>query len=123
MHSLNLSNCGLSALPGAVGQLGGLRVLRLNHNKLTSLPPELGQLLELQVLSVNNNQLTTLPGKAMIVLALVQSCRSTRVVGGTKRQMLALAPLQRLPAMLGKLTIHAGSCLWGEPGAAQVKFL
>jgi hypothetical protein len=40
LKSLNLSSCGLAVLPAAVGQLGGLRVLRLNHNKLVSLPPE-----------------------------------------------------------------------------------
>eukprot|EP00878_Enallax_costatus_P012029 GHUV01012560.1.p1 GENE.GHUV01012560.1~~GHUV01012560.1.p1 ORF type:complete len:820 (+),score=326.73 GHUV01012560.1:341-2800(+) len=63
VHSLNLSSCGLSALPSAVGQLGSLRVLRLNQNKLTSLPVELGDLVELEVLSVNNNQLSTLPAE------------------------------------------------------------
>lgn len=40
LKSLNLSSCGLGVLPAAVGQLGGLRVLRLNHNKLVSLTPE-----------------------------------------------------------------------------------
>lgn len=65
LHSLNLSSCGLSALPSAVGQLSSLKILRLNQNKLTSLPAELGDLLELEVLSVNNNQLLTLPGEAI----------------------------------------------------------
>lgn len=64
LFNLNLSACGLAALPGAVGQLASLHVLRINYNKLTSLPPELGLLSELEVLSVNHNQLTTLPGEA-----------------------------------------------------------
>lgn len=63
LKSLNLSSCGLGVLPAAVGQLGGLRVLRLNHNKLVSLTPELGLLTELEVLSANHNQLVTLPAE------------------------------------------------------------
>jgi hypothetical protein len=59
LFNLNLSSCGLAALPAAVGQLASLHVVRLNHNKLTSLPPELGQLTELEVLSVNHNQVGT----------------------------------------------------------------
>jgi hypothetical protein len=62
LFNLNLSSCGLTALPAAVGQLAPLHVLRLNHNKLTSLPPELGLLSELEVLWCNHNGLTTLPG-------------------------------------------------------------
>lgn len=63
LFNLNLSSCGLVALPSAIGQLVSLHVLRLNHNKLTSLPQELGHLSELEVLSINHNQLTTLPGQ------------------------------------------------------------
>jgi hypothetical protein len=44
LRSLNLSSCGMAVLPAAVGQLAGLRVLRLNHNKLSSLPPEVRSL-------------------------------------------------------------------------------
>jgi len=33
LTSLNLSSCGLAAVPSAVGQLTTLKVLRLNHNR------------------------------------------------------------------------------------------
>eukprot|EP00775_Hariotina_reticulata_P011345 gene11345-11494_t len=63
LTSLNLSSCGLAAVPSAVGLLSTIKVLRLNHNRLTSLPPDIGQLHDLEVLSANHNQLATLPGE------------------------------------------------------------
>lgn len=62
IRSLNLVNCGLSALPAAIGALTTLRVLRVSHNKLTVLPTELGQLHLLEMLAADANLLTAVPG-------------------------------------------------------------
>ncbi len=62
LRQLNLSHCGLTSLPGAVGALSSLRALLLSHNKLTTLPMQLGTLKHLQILAVDNNLLTTIPG-------------------------------------------------------------
>lgn len=62
LRQLNMSGCGLTALPGAVGSLSSLRALLLSHNRLTTLPMQLGTLKHLQILAVDNNLLTTIPG-------------------------------------------------------------
>ena len=62
MRNMNLSHCGLSTLPPAIGQLVTLRILRLSHNRLAALPPDLSKLLHLEVLAADHNQLATVPG-------------------------------------------------------------
>eukprot|EP00198_Chlamydomonas_reinhardtii_P013397 XP_001702734.1 predicted protein [Chlamydomonas reinhardtii] len=63
LANMNLSSCGLTALPAAVGALGSLRILRLSHNRLASLPPELSGLSSLEVLAADHNLLTALPAE------------------------------------------------------------
>jgi Leucine-rich repeat (LRR) protein len=62
LRNLNLSHCGLSALPPAVGAVSALRILRVSYNKLSALPAELQALSELEVLAADHNQLTSIPG-------------------------------------------------------------
>jgi hypothetical protein len=62
LRVLNLSGCGLVALPGVIAALSELQELRLVGNRLKLLPPELGQLRALRVLAADSNELTILPG-------------------------------------------------------------
>lgn len=62
LRSLNLSSCGLFALPSDIGCLTNLRELRLNDNKLPQLPKELSRLVFLKRLVADNNMLTAIPG-------------------------------------------------------------
>lgn len=62
LRSLNLSSCGLFALPSDIGRLGALRELRLSDNRLIALPKEVGQLMHLRRLVADNNMLTAIPG-------------------------------------------------------------
>lgn len=52
------------ALPGSVGALASLVILRLSHNRLATLPLELGALAALEVLAADHNALTAVPGAA-----------------------------------------------------------
>ncbi len=61
LRNLNLSHCGLSALPPAVGAVRTLRLLRLSYNKLSSLPAELQALTGLEVLAADHNLLASIP--------------------------------------------------------------
>ncbi|KXZ56156.1 hypothetical protein GPECTOR_1g133 [Gonium pectorale] len=63
LANLNLSSCGLTSLPAAVGALTPLRILRLSHNRLAALPPELSALSALEVLAADHNQLTAIPAE------------------------------------------------------------
>jgi Leucine-rich repeat (LRR) protein len=65
LRNLNLSHCGLSALPPAVGAVSALRILRVSYNKLSALPAELQALSELEVLAADHNQLTSIPGRGV----------------------------------------------------------
>ena len=57
---LDINN--LSSLPSKIGNLINLEELSLGHNNLSSLPPEIGSLVNLQVLGLGDNNLTpTLP--------------------------------------------------------------
>jgi Leucine-rich repeat (LRR) protein len=62
LRNLNLSHCGLSALPPAVGAVSALRILRVSYNKLSAMPAELQELSELEVLAADHNQLMSIPG-------------------------------------------------------------
>jgi len=62
LRSLNLSSCGLFALPSDIGRLAALRELRLSDNRLIALPKEVGQLMHLRRLVADNNMLTAIPG-------------------------------------------------------------
>ncbi|KAL0020138.1 hypothetical protein WJX77_006173 [Trebouxia sp. C0004] len=61
LRSLNLSSCGLFALPSDIGRLAALRELRLSDNRLIALPKEVGQLMHLRRLVADNNMLTAIP--------------------------------------------------------------
>ncbi|KAL3158162.1 hypothetical protein ABBQ32_011754 [Trebouxia sp. C0010 RCD-2024] len=62
LRSLNLSSCGLFALPPDISCLTNLRELRLSGNRLANLPRELGRLVSLKRLVADNNLMTTIPG-------------------------------------------------------------
>ncbi|KAG2446236.1 hypothetical protein HXX76_000828 [Chlamydomonas incerta] len=63
LANMNMSSCGLTSLPAAIGALASLRILRLSHNRLAALPPELSGLSHLEVLAADHNQLTALPAE------------------------------------------------------------
>lgn len=65
LRSLNVSNCGLFALPSDIGRLTTLRELRLSDNRLVALPKELGRLMHLRRLVADNNMLTAIPGNML----------------------------------------------------------
>jgi hypothetical protein len=56
LRNLNLSHCGLSTLPPAVGAVSALRILRVSYNKLSALPSELQALSELEVSASGGSQ-------------------------------------------------------------------
>jgi hypothetical protein len=63
LRVLNLSYCGLAALPPAVSMLRSLQELRVVGNSLKMLPKELGLLTNLRVLAADSNELAILPGE------------------------------------------------------------
>eukprot|EP00808_Paulinella_micropora_P003517 g72648.t1 len=68
------SSCLLSALPGWLGQLSGLRKLMLAHNRLTSLPPELARCQELELVRLSDNRLTS-PSALLSILSQLPKLR------------------------------------------------
>lgn len=61
---LNVSNNKLDgALQSQVGQLKNLKVLNLSNNEFTGVPAEIGQLKNLEILNLSNNKLTGLPNE------------------------------------------------------------
>ena len=69
LRSLNLSGCGLFALPSDISRLTNLRELRLSDNRLAHLPKELGRLVFLKRLVADNNLMTAIPGSPSAALA------------------------------------------------------
>lgn len=63
LRSLNLSNCGLSAIPSDVGQLTSLRELRMSDNTITQLPKDISKLVHLKRLVADHNLLSAIPGR------------------------------------------------------------
>ncbi|EIE23713.1 hypothetical protein COCSUDRAFT_41874 [Coccomyxa subellipsoidea C-169] len=61
LRVLNLSSCGLSALPPGIGALTNLRELRVSGNKLAGLTSEIGSLRKLHRLVADSNLLTSIP--------------------------------------------------------------
>lgn len=61
---LNVSNNKLDgALQSQIGQLKNLKVLNLSNNEFTGVPAEVGQLKNLEILNLSNNKLTGLPNE------------------------------------------------------------
>ncbi len=58
---INMSNFGLTTMPGDIGKLTAIKSLCLGYNKLTSLPPEIGKCSSLVYLSLYHNPLTAFP--------------------------------------------------------------
>ncbi|WFD30025.1 orotidine-5'-phosphate decarboxylase [Malassezia sp. CBS 17886] len=61
LHVLNLSHCGLPALPSSLSPLRSLKALVLSHNAITALPSVFPYLPELNTLVLSWNTLTALP--------------------------------------------------------------
>lgn len=61
--ALDLSNSGMTSLPGEIGNLKKLSRLCLAFNQLSELPKEISRLKNLTVLDLGNNRLTELPGE------------------------------------------------------------
>lgn len=59
LHTLELKNCNLSLLPGAVCRLSNLRSLDLSQNKLTELPRTIVKLINLQSLDLRGNPINS----------------------------------------------------------------
>ena len=72
LRSLNLSSCGLFALPADISRLINLRELRLSDNRLAQLPKELGRLAHLKRLVADNNAMTAIPGVTLHVCPVQQ---------------------------------------------------
>ncbi len=75
LRSLNLSSCGLFALPSDIGRLTTLRELKLSDNRLIQLPKELGCLVHLRRLVADNNMLTAIPGKLAPLHCIALQCQ------------------------------------------------
>jgi len=115
---LNLSNQGLTSIPGGVfnqtnleelnvshnsltgaiqsqiGQLKNLKVLNASYDKMTGVPAEIGQLQNLQILDLSYNQLTGLPNelgnlKNLKTLNLAGNNYSTQDLAGIKSKLPA----------------------------------
>lgn len=63
LRSLNLSSCGLSAIPSDIGRLTSLRELRMSENIIAQLPKDISKLVHLKRLVADHNQLMAIPGK------------------------------------------------------------
>ncbi|AEK46021.1 leucine-rich repeat domain-containing protein [Amycolatopsis mediterranei] len=90
---LTLLRCGLTALPGDIGQLSRLRYLDVDDNQLTALPDSIGQLRQLEHLNVMRNRLRDLPEP----LFDLPSLRSLNLIAN--EFSAAPAGLRRLPAL------------------------
>jgi len=65
LTSLDLSHCGLEALPKEIGLATALEELRLSGNALTSLPVEVASLRRLRTLDLSDNALSAVPDAAL----------------------------------------------------------
>ena len=70
VHTLDVSNNALQALPAEIGGCVRLRVVRLNGNQLTKLPEEITDCKLIEELYVSENRITTLPKKIGTMLCL-----------------------------------------------------
>ena len=61
LENLNLSNCGIMFLPGAISGCDSLRWLSLEANQILFLPNSFGRLYRLESLNLNNNHISSLP--------------------------------------------------------------
>lgn len=90
LRDLDLSSCGLQALPEEIAALPDLESLRLGNNSLEALPPQIGGCRALARLDVSSNRLLALPPE------LVQLARLQRV--DAKNNFIT-----RVPPCLGHL--------------------
>jgi hypothetical protein len=107
LRNINLSSCGLSALPPAVGGITSLKILRVSHNKLAVLPPELRALTGLEVLSADHNQLAALPPE----LRFCSSLRELQLEGNK-----LTTPVLDMRALTGLQSLQVGGPGGGRGG-------
>ena len=88
---LDLSERGLTWLPGEISQLTAPKTLNLTGNRLKELPPEIGQLASLQTLNLTGNRLTALPAEIGELINL-------------RTLVLDVNKLTALPPEIGRLT-------------------
>ncbi|MFA6072398.1 MAG: leucine-rich repeat domain-containing protein [Janthinobacterium sp.] len=92
---LNLSNNQLTgAVQSQIGNLQNLRVLNLRNNLMTGVPAEIGQLQNLQVLDLSNNKLTGLPNE----LGNLKNLKTFNISGNSYSAADLNTIIERLPA-------------------------
>jgi hypothetical protein len=112
LEELNLSFCGLRALPEGIGAMAGLRKLGLRHNEgLTALPEGLWSLVGLEDLSLVHCNMMVLP-EGVVGLAGLRALDLRCNMG-----------LTTLPAGLGRLRNLKVLYLVGCPGLAALRSL
>lgn len=77
LRSLNISNCGLSAISSDVGRLTNLRELRMNDNVISQLPKEISCLVHLKRLVADHNLLAAVPGIYLVFDACMHALCNT----------------------------------------------
>ncbi len=94
------------AIPAALGELDGLRRLRLSDNRLGGgIPPELGRLERLILLALDDNELTGAPPPALGGLARLESLdlSGNRLAGALPGAWAELWSLRRLALLDNRL--------------------
>jgi internalin A len=102
---LDLSNQNLTILPPEIGELRGLRELRLSLNQLKILPPEIGQLTSLTSLDLSHNQLKILPPEIGQLIKLVEVDLSSNKLEFLPSQITQLKALKQLEAHSNKIRL------------------
>ncbi|XP_014331554.1 leucine-rich repeat-containing protein 69 [Xiphophorus maculatus] len=90
--------------PDAIGHLGNLVVLNLNHNNIQRLPPEIGRLRKLQQLSMLDNKLEELPGEVGCLKKLSELNLTFNNLSRLPRQLYFCRNLIKLYAARNRLT-------------------
>ncbi|XP_016524705.1 leucine-rich repeat-containing protein 69 isoform X1 [Poecilia formosa] len=90
--------------PDAIGNLGNLVVLNLNHNNIQRLPPEIGRLRKLQHFSIVDNKLEELPGEVGCLKKLSELNLTYNNLSSLPKQLYFCRNLIKLYAARNRLT-------------------
>ncbi|XP_008420179.1 leucine-rich repeat-containing protein 69 isoform X1 [Poecilia reticulata] len=90
--------------PDAIGNLGNLVVLNLDHNNIQRLPPEIGRLRKLQHFSMLDNKLEELPGEVGCLKALSELNLNYNNLSSLPEQLYFCRSLLKLYAARNRLT-------------------
>jgi hypothetical protein len=91
LRFLEISSCGLRALPAEIARLTRLESLKLGFNALEALPPEIGTLPNLETLIVYRNELRTVPAELAALPKLRMLYASNNRIDSLPPELDALA--------------------------------